>query len=334
MKEDFEKGLNMFHKIAKGSAQNTTPREKAEINLEKDDQITEMADFLLSKKESQEEIYEIQKKKEKIVRKFKLALKSLDDNKIEKLKQKEEEIMVDFKGGKLITEEKEITLGELVTDGDWGIKYYLGETIPRIVKKEFLLAKAKREILLLLNDQIIINELSSPTDELKKKAYRGIESREENNLQPGIIAERMVKNLIKKETIDKDIDFRIIEADVYQDVEEKIDFIIKRKNKNRGVGVQASNVFGIQFTINTNEKVLERKKRQIRYAKYQARQEGIGDIILVNIPINDVMKVYNEWQEKKSSGGPDKLWKIETKKKIFKNVLKGILSEEEINQLI
>src|SRR3989344_4841694 len=318
MKEDFEKGLNMFHKIAKGSAQNTTPREKAEINLEKDDQITEMADFLLSKKESQEEIYEIQKKKEKIVRKFKLALKSLDDNKIEKLKKKE----------------KEITLGELVTDGDWGIKYYLGETIPRIVKKEFLLAKAKREILLLLNDQIIINELSSPTDELKKKAYRGIESREENNLQPGIIAERMVKNLIKKETIDKDIDFRIIEADVYQDVEEKIDFIIKRKNRNRGVGVQASNVFGIQFTINTNEKVLERKKRQIRYAKYQARQEGIGDIILVNIPINDVMKVYNEWQEKKSSGGPDKLWKIETKKKIFKNVLKGILSEEEINQLI
>ena len=60
--------------------------------------------------------------------------------------------------------------------------------------------------------------------------------------QQGIIAEKMVKNFLKKLSMDTDADFEIIDADVYQDVEQKVDFIIHRKNKdkNKGAKVQES----------------------------------------------------------------------------------------------
>jgi hypothetical protein len=232
-----------------------------------------------------------------------------------------------------------ISVGEIMTDGDWGIEYYLDpETIPRNIRKRYIIESAKNRIQSKLDEQIIIDEISNQkTDKFKRETYGRIKADAEKGYDPtGIIAEKMVKNFLKKLTYDSDVNFRLIEADVFQDVEQKVDFIIHRKKHTRGVGVDEndqSGDIGIQFTTNPSQHKLRQKSQQIERAKSKlAEEDAVEDIVLVSIPLNQTRDIYRKWSLDKSGGGPDKLWTQDTKETIFKEVMKDFLAPKEIQE--
>lgn len=344
MRPRFEKDLRSFGQVAKEELEIDQPS-KTEL-----DQLSSVVDWHLKRAAEnqhtnilkQREIYDIQKEKQKIMNRFKELLTCLDDPKCHQEKR-EKDRFTKFdkeKNGFIYKDgngkEQIATLGEIITDMDWGVTYYLDKkSVSRQVTKKYLLERAKYALNDLLDSQIIKSEVAGDiTHEYKKLAYEAIKKERQNggNLS-GFVAEKIVKNLLKKMTFDEGLPFEIIEADVFQDVEQKIDFIIRRKEKVRGVGVEAGDKvhdIGIQFSINPNAE--EKKKYQVERSKSRlTKEDRIDDIVLVIFPIQTVNHLRHEWNRNgKQSGGPDKLLDKKTAEKIFKNLLKNIFTDEEI----
>lgn len=296
-------------------------------------------------RETQDRIASLQKRKLEIVSELKHNLAALDGL-VPEPPYRMSERPAHWLGSKFNTlnldtkEEEECTMAELLTDLEWGISYNLDGAAPRHIKKLYYLEHARAAIAELLDQQIIANETGSAySDEFKKDAYRKIRAPERQ--QAGSIAEKMVRNFLRKITIDFNDDnrlaeFEVIKADAYQDVDKKIDFIIKRKAKQRGVEVEAADSkLGIQFTIDQRPETIEHKGKQVSKAKQHLKPEDmIDDIILVSLSMKNIMENYNSWNRDKSPGGPDKLWSAEEKGNIFQNLMKGILTPDEIGSYL
>jgi hypothetical protein len=293
---------------------------------------------------TQQQVYELQKMKQVIMLELRQDLAKLDNTEDE-TEVKGGERPVSREGDHYVwhkgRDKKKLTLGELLTDGEWNdesgeinIKYHLANTVERGVRKQYLVEEAKRKLRNFLDQQIITNESASQLSDPKKVlAYQGLRSSRESGLDhraAGQIAEKMVRNFLKKISLDLGADFEIIEADAYQDVVKKIDFIIHRKNGGRGVKVEEQkDNLGIQFTINDAKRV--HKQEQVDRAKAHLKPEDeIDDIVLVAIHLDDITAKYNEWAKTKFAGGPDKLWSPKEKSDLFRGLLKGFLTTEEI----
>lgn len=334
MKETFEKRLRDYGEVAKDIMKN---EDKA------DDELRAVYNWLIQKgsessntsKDSQIDIFNLQKQKQEIINELKKDISSLDDENNEKKIEIEREIFLNKEGLLQNNKGEIISLGELITDGEWEVDYSLNsETVPRQTRKRYLIERAKIKLQNLLDDQIAINERDSENvDTMKRDAYkRSYEDKHLGVEKAGLLAEKMVRNLLKKIIIDLGADFELEKADLYQDVNQKIDFIIKRKSRGRGVRIEESREnLGIQFTINTREDIKRHKEKQIERSKKELLPEDhIKDIVLVSVPINDINNKYNEWKIDKKPGGPDKLWSVDDKKRIFAEITKGFLTQEEI----
>jgi hypothetical protein len=327
-----------MNEIAKDKAKpdnSEQQRERMEAVL--DYQIEKAAERFGTPEKTQETIFKLQKRKQKVMAKLKEQLAEMD-NPFGKETRIEGADRVTHEDGRLICNGQTITLGELLTDGEWGLNYHLDpNSVPRNVRKKYLIEQARREIMELLDRQIVVNESQSNLgDSNKKKGY--IEMvKSENKEQTGVYAEKMVKCLLKKIAIDHDLDFEIIDADAYQDMELKIDFIIRRKANARGVDVQTSDEdrIGIQFTSTDAPQIVQKKENQIRQAKRKLTpEERIRDIALVSIPLREVQAIMRDWNRRKQPGGPDKLWSASTKADIFQKVMQDFLSPEEIKEAV
>jgi hypothetical protein len=188
-----------------------------------------------------------------------------------------------------------------------------------------------------LDQQIIEDSLGSErTHEDKKKAYsafKDLKGREDE--VGGWVAERLIKTFFKRIAIDYDLDIDLIETDVYEDVEHKIDFVIRRKSRARGVEVEAREEhqdLGIQFTMRNDSRMLEHKRKQIERVKERKETEGIrvDDVLLVSMPLEDVRGLYKKWKKTNATGGPGELWSMQEKQEIFKRVLAGVVPDAEI----
>src|SRR5690606_17791546 len=149
-----------------------------------------------------------------------------------------------------------ITVGELVTDREWGSGFTVKTgKIPREICKTFLVERAKSQINSLLNEQILADQLSNRfIDTGKKTAYQSLLDERRAIPRFGHVVEVMVKNYLTKLAYDHGLDISIELGDVYDDVENKIDFVIRRTGHTRGVGVQQDlevDTLAVQFTINT-----------------------------------------------------------------------------------
>lgn len=310
--------------------------------------LAEIAKNRNSTVEAQREIFDIQKKKQKIMAELKADIKALDGEQSAEIQEAAPDsyLVKQIDGGFVRVEkggqENEITKGEILTDGEWGIEYHFDETVSRNLHKRYLIEKAKRKLQNHLDEQIIKDELSNKfTDKYKRKTYeRILNGRETGEYEtfPGLVAERLVKNLFKKLCYDFDLPVKIVEADIFQDVEQKVDFIMHRLFHYRGVGVEdvKKGDVGVQFTINESDRSLKTKERQITRAKDQishSKEKYVEDIILVSIPIKEAADMYDVWvKQGKLSGGPDKLWNLGFKEIIFRGVLEGVMSEEELEK--
>ncbi|MFA6099770.1 MAG: hypothetical protein WC750_02705 [Patescibacteria group bacterium] len=337
MRPSFETQLHQMNEIAKDKAKpDNTDEQREKMDIVLDYQIEKAAERFGTPEKTQETIFKLQKRKQKIMARLKEQLAEID-NPFEKEATVEGANRITYKDGQLSCGEQEITLGELLTDGEWGLDYHLDPaSVPRVIRKKYFIEQARREIMELLDRQIATNESQSESvHEFKKEAYIRMVS-QENQDQTGVYAEKMVKCLLKKIAIDQDLDIEIIDADAYQDMELKIDFIIKRKMAARGVNVETNDEdrIGIQFTSTDEPRIVEKKEHQISKAKRQLRpEERIRDIALVSIPMREVKNMVRDWNRRKSPGGPDKLWKTSTKAEIFSKVMRGFLTANEIESV-
>lgn len=227
-----------------------------------------------------------------------------------------------------------VTKGELMTDMDWGLYYHLDPaTVDRNVRKRYLIEDAKQELARLLDAQITTDEVASGyTSDGLRAAYTA--RAESSGLETGFLAERMTKGFLRKLSYDIDgADFEVLEADAFQDVNSKMDFIIHRKKHQRGVEVQKAEWVGVQFTTNTSKETVAHKEHQLERVRQRLDpQEGIKDVVLVQIPAHEVRQSYNAWQKDPQPGGPEKLWSQRTQETVFRGVMKDILAPAEINE--
>lgn len=342
MKFSFEKKVNTYNAAVKESLKDMSKEGRVKSKEVKEALNHAFAQEQFTDSASEAKIYDIQKQKLERLSKFKKFLhKTRGENgsfihpeidpKLPLVKQNEE--------GKFIVTTPEgvrtITKGELLTDHEWDMEYTFDPSVSIHDVRSYYFSRLKSDLREKLDRQIITDEVANQRgDTFKQHAYTEIGKTIENgNEQQGVIAEKMVRNFLKKIAIDHNADFEIIEANAYQDVEQKVDFIIHRKtnDKLRGARVTESESaadIGVQFTINTDK--TELKEKQVSKAKRRA--DNFDDIVLVTLPANDASVMYKRWIHNKTPGGPEKLWNTQVQEAIFRGVMAKVYSEEEIDR--
>lgn len=347
MRPRFEKDLSSFNVLAKEeSAGFDAPEDIEKFGQVLDWYLNQAAEKQGTSVEDQRRIYELQKQKQEIMFRLKEWLSCLDDANCDIEKEPgSRNAYYDAKKKVFIYDvqdnpEKEATFGEIMTDIDWGVLYALDKkTLPRNLFKQYLLQRTKNDLRQLLNKQIIISETrGSAARSKRREAYisyqEGLESgsRYEHG---GCIAEDMVKNILRKFAYDSDVDFEIIETDIFQDIEQKIDFIIHFINKNRGVKVFDEDKLkdiGVQFTTNMSDETLKHKEFQVGEAKKHITPEWhIDDLVLVVFPLKISNNLFRKWIESgRSAGGPDKYMNRRDAEKLFQSLMQNMISQDKI----
>lgn len=342
MNSSFEKKITTYNAALKESLKDMSKQGREQAKEVKESLNTEFAREQFTDTESESKIYDIQKQKLERLNKFKKFLhKTRGENgsfihpeidpELPLVKQTES-------GSYVVTTplgSKTITKGELLTDHEWGLEYTFDSSVNIHDVRSYYFARLKSDLREKLDRQIITSEVANQHgDTFKQHAYREIGKTIENgNEQQGVIAEKMVRNFLKKISIDHNADFEIVEANAYQDVEQKVDFIIHRKSNDKLRGAQVTESdhatdIGIQFTINTAK--TDFKEKQI--AKAKRRAEQFDDIVLVTLPANDASVLHKKWSFQKTAGGPEKLWNKQVQEAIFRGVMTKVYSDEEIDR--
>lgn len=227
-------------------------------------------------------------------------------------------------GGEMV----ETSMGEIVSGVEWGREFNLDYSKFKTKKlgqdayEKYVLAFARNSILNLLDNYILENEIKKSKESGKQEAYTKTKENKdvkpENILQMGLIAEKMVQSLLVRLAIKyPQLGFELIHVNAYQDVELKIDFIIKLKNKNKGIEVDLEKddiIKNIQFTINGSVESDVTKARQL--AK-------VENVILVKMPELEISEAFNAWKEKQNTsiGGPDIFLRKKTEDMILAKIL-------------
>ncbi len=347
MRKGFEFDLSKQSSLVKREAGMTGDIEDLEL-LGLETELERMAQNQDSSSvEVQYEIFELQKQKQEIIQRLNESLACLDNPEChEKISEGERLAKYDSITKSFIyrddkNEERLASFGEMVTDIDWDLYYHLDrETTPRAYLKKYLVEKAKAELRDLLDKQIIVSEVGNKyvNDDLQE-AYKNVSYGREigfDKRSPGFISETIVKNFLRQLTLDKDLPFEVKQADIFQDVEQKMDFIIHKHEDALGVRVEenaeATDV-AIQFTINAEAKA--KKERQIERVEkvLKKNHEEITNIALVVFPIAMANKLKSDWERTgKISGGPGKFLSPEVEQKLFFELLKDIFTPEQIDK--
>ncbi len=347
MRMRFEKDLRSFSELSKEELEgNETESETDELQKAIDWRLKKAAERQGTDADTQKKIYAIQEKKQLIMERLKKQLACLDNPDCRNEGEKGDRLAKfdDLEDAFTYEDDnhvkREATFGEIITDMDWGVYYDLDErSVPRAELKKYLVERAKNKLGDLLDSQITESETQGNiSHEWRKDAYRTISKEKasgKRQKKAGFVSETMVKNILKKMNIDADAPFQIKEADVFQDVEQKIDFIIHRKKNKRGVRVEENETVedvGIQFSINPETE--GKKKEQVRKAKMGLQKNGgeIDDIVLVVFPFKIATELSEKWKRNgRISGGPDKFLSRHMAKKIFINLMTDILTKKEID---
>ncbi len=337
MEQRFRKTLEKYNQLAR-SVEKSNTEQDSDLLARVNELIEQTASARMMETTDQEKIFLIQRKKQKIMTWLHERLREVDANET-RFEPNARPVFYDGKnfywenyGTKI-----KITKGALLTDTIWGIDYSLDpQTVPRSIRKRYYIEKAKRILETELDKQIALDQQGSPmTDRRTRGGYRGIVKDRELLVTGGHLAEKMVYSFLKKYSIDYDFDYDVKPANVYEDLQLKIDFIIKIKARSRGVAVEEdekAHLIGVQFS--TAKRRMGKQKR-VRQAAEHARAVGFPfeDIIIVRVPLKQVIRLFADWSASKLPGGPDSLWDLEVKEKLFKQVMKDLFSAEQINAM-
>jgi len=171
-------------------------------------------------------------------------------------------------------------------------------------------------------------------DTYKSEAYKEIAKNKMREKTPlGLLAEKVTIGFAETIAIDRqDFGLSVIPGNAFQDVENKIDFILETVHKKRGVGIEHETVdeehkaIGIQFTINTSKE--EFKKEQI--AKAKERGVFVNDILYVAIEEGVLAKALHDWENaRRPITGPWNFLPKEVQRKLASELFDSVLTEEQ-----
>lgn len=350
MRPKFRQALESYGEIAKDRRDaERAPEAEGGGSSEELGRLDAALDWLTAKRarasmtdqEVQQEIYALQERKQAIMAEMRGELSALDDpaRATEGERRPDARPVVTRDGtffcrSRKTGQETEVTLGDMVTDLAWDIDYELDGQAPREVRKRLIIERAKRQLEDLLDRQIATEESANArTGERVKEAYRrSMDARESGELPFGLVAERILSQMLRKAIIDRGAPFTYRRADAFQDVTQKIDFIVRRVDHARGVRVEEGESLGatgIQFTLNPNPDVLERKAQQIARSKELLQEEDhIDDIVLVRMAADVFGRAYERWERlRRPPGGPDALIDERDRDAILRELLKGMEAE-------
>ena len=274
-------------------------------------------------------------------------LKRIDSNEDLSKKERKFRRKVFYDGESLFIKQRsaqnqKITLGDIMADYGWGVKYAPDISIPhqlwRKICKMIAIKEARSRIEYIFNHEL--NDLESvdlPTsswsvDFLEKHPYGGP------------VAERMAQTIISRIQYNSpELGIKVESSNALEDIELKYDFKIVLPKKKRGVAVEGDEMpreeyvkekrrFGIQFTINPETSLLENKKQQIEEAKNKIGLEKyskvlkkpVDDIVLVSVPLKTYSGCFKKWLEAgKPSGGPEQYLTEDEKEKLVYAIISG-----------
>ena len=233
------------------------------------------------------------------------------------------------------------SMGEVLADLDWDIAYNFAAGAKRREVKKYLVEKAKKELRVLLDEQIIDSELGKSEEKVRdgvRLAYESVRETREAGAEfykTGFLAEKIVRNFLQILDEDNNLPIELEEADVYQDVIQKMDFIVRHKlaNHNLGVGVEggAGADIAIQFSINPEAEA--KKREQLARANHNLKRFGgdVDEIALVIFPDIMARELKQAWEKAgRPAGGPINFMAGETKERLFKELLKNTFSTEQL----
>lgn len=342
MHEKIEKNIRAFRAIAQDTLKAQPQFSGNQINQV----IAEAAERTGTEPHVQSRIFELQIEKQRIMGKLKQDLAQLD-NPFYNPEIPSDAQRIEFQQGQLITHDAignafPLTLGDLLYDGEWGIKYACDpESVPRNIQKRFLIEDAKRRIRKILDQQIVKDALASTqVPDERKESYVWFSENAKREHEPGWIAERMVENVVRKACVNQGYDIHLTPATAFEDVMEKIDFIADRKTHAAGVDVESEESgterVGIQFTISQKAygKTAKIEKAKQVY-KDLLEKRKISDIILVKLQIKGAQQKYLDWKHAgMPPGGPEKLLSPLVRRKILKYIMSPLYEAQEIEDLL
>lgn len=240
--------------------------------------------------------------------------------------------------------EQGISLGTLIASRHLGINLTMNDVLDRYEGGRRAVSTMKQKLVEDHVSQSINKKLAehlaretAQKDALLSKAYSKIAERSElTSEQLGVRAEQLVIGKMEAIAIDHpEFGLSVSPANAFQDVGEKIDFVLSTQTKKRGVGVEEGDLseekhIGIQFTINTLKK--EHKTAQINSSKKRGTE--MDDILLVTIDMSLFEQAIKDWeQQKKPLCGPWNYLPENVQHQALNELLKSLLSDEQIKQL-
>ena len=213
------------------------------------------------------------------------------------------------------------------------------------LRKTYIQKITQDQVCIQLNHVLAKNlaDVYQSKDLFKAKAYEKIAERsttESVQEQIGVIAESVMQGFAEMVAVDRpDLGISVAPANAYQDVAEKVDFIVTTKTKKRGAGIEVVDPLieerhiGIQFTVNTSEKSREHKHDQIEKAK--ARGTDLDDIVYFSFDMKTLQQAINAWEQsgKPLSGVWNKLSK-QAQIEAMRGLFETLLSDEQEASLI
>jgi|GEM_PF-1898481 len=242
------------------------------------------------------------------------------------------------------------SLGDLISDINWGIYYQLADNVPAEMRKKYSEAVYQAQVSQLYDQQLLIQRTKLEKDQLDDfylATYEKVQAdmAKGGGESAGLLFEKMIHNLLAKISVDlQKWGIKIEQATVIEDVEEKIDFIIHLPKKKRGVGFEdipasaealagEEKTLGIQFTLKS-AKSEDFRKKQRQIARSLKKKTEVDDLILVSVPVShdQIFSKYKKWQyQDKLPGGPENMFKpaeiVEFVKQILQNT--GLTENEE-----
>jgi hypothetical protein len=341
MNPEFRTYLSELNKHATSAETETSLAEERRKHLTADGiDIETMKELYGLRLQDQRDLYAKQLDKQLVMERLHRQLQEIDgkeptadeDEWDEALPNPEHQIPVRQERGAYITSQGDmLTLGDLYTAGEWNIHYALDSSVDRSIRKRYAVEEARRELQDLTDWQIYFDHLHGDESTLgaTKAMYEVVNNSPERQEQPGIVAEKIVLTFLQKVCIDFNLDVETLKADVQQDVLDKIDFILHRKEHGRAFAhpeqsdkLDAKDI-GIQFTIISNPQA---------WAKNTSK---INDVVLTSISpegTRAIMHAYHEWTSGNRAITPENLLPLPIQKRIFIDVLKNMpdLSEADL----
>lgn len=356
MRPGFESALRQYGEVIKDIRKTEKGEPVApDVDLQK---LETVADYYVSKRsselgmkrETQSHIFDLQKEKQIIMEQLKARLRNIDDPHAPEEESPKDTLVACYdaqKNNYTVTDLRgrvhEITLGEMVADVPWGLSYLLGKDAPRAHRKRYVIAQAKDAMMSHLDMQICLEEQERKdhAPNIHKGVYAPFVRKLEGARFPehvliGWWAEEMVCGFLTRLVADGMVDVEVHKADVYQDINHKIDFSICRQRHIRGVDTQViQKGVGIQFTLMHDEERLQRKQKQVEEARGRLGQMELDDLVLVQISIGSkIIQSIKRWKKAgQPPGGPMRFWSVETKRAVIHGVLQNLFSPDELQSI-